>query len=103
MSYGMKWVSVALLGLALLSTSAVADVNKGKKIYNKKLKVTCGFSSARFARMHTQDEWEMIKEAGKLGEEIRKICPGSQLPPRFEGDIYDFVYAYARDTNNIPS
>ncbi len=102
MSYCMKCLSAVLFGLVLLSTSAVADANRGKKIYAKKLRAACGFSSARFARMHTQDEWEMIKEAGKLGKEIRKICPSSRLSPKFEGDIYDFVYEYAKDTNNIP-
>jgi len=93
----------ALLGLAVLSTTASADVNKGKKIYMKKLKAACGFNGAKFARAHTQDEWESIKEAGKLAGEVKKICPKSKLKPKYENDVYDFSYEYAKDSGNVPS
>jgi len=98
-----KLALAALLGLAVFSTTASADVNKGKKIYMKKLKAPCGFTGAKFARMHTQDEWEAIKEAGKMGEEIKKICPKSHLKPKYENDIYDFAYEFAKDSGNVPS
>ena len=98
-----KLALAALLGLAVFSVTASADVNKGKKIYMKKLKTPCGFTGAKFARIHTQDEWEAIKEAGKMGEEIKRICPKSQLKPKYENDIYDFSYEYAKDSGNIPS
>ena len=98
-----KLVLAAILGLAIFSTVASADINNGKKIYMKKLRDACGFTGAKFARVHTQDEWEMIKEAGKFGEEIKKICPKSQIEPKYENDLYDFSYEFAKDSGKVPS
>jgi len=98
-----KLALAALLGMAVLSTTATADVNKGKKVYMKKLKAACGFNGAKFAREHTQDEWESIKQAGKFGVEVQKICPKSKLKSKYENDIYDFSYEYAKDSGNVPS
>lgn len=93
----------ALLGMAILTTAATADVKKGQKLYLKKLKSKCNFSGSKFAHKHTQDEWEAIKEAGKFGAEVVKICPGATLKPKYENDLYDFSYEYASDSGNIPS
>ena len=100
-----KLAVAALLGMAVFSTAASADVNKGKKIYMKKLKAPCGFNGAKFAIKHTQDEWEKIKEAGKFGDEVVKICPKSagKLKSKYENDIYDFSYEFASDSGNVPS
>jgi len=98
-----KLALATLLGMAVMSTTASADVNKGKKIYSKKLKAACGFSGAKFAVKHTQDEWENIKEAGKFGAEVTKICPKAKLKPKYENDVYDFAYEYASDSGNVPS
>ena len=108
MTKAMKIATAALLGVAVLSTSAVADVNKGKKIYMKKLKAPCGFSGAKFATKHTQDEWEKIKGAGKFRDEIVKICPkaektAAKLKDKYINDLYDFSYEYASDSGNVPS
>ena len=97
-------VAVAiLLGLAVFSTAATADVKKGQKIYLKKMKKSCGFSGAKFAHKHTQDEWENIKEAGKFGAETAKVCGGLKLKPKYENHVYDFAYEYASDSGNVPS
>ena len=93
----------ALLGIDILSTVATANTNKGKKLYIQKLKVACGFNGAKFARSHTQDEWESIKQAGKFSKEVKNICPKSDLKPKYENDIYDFSYVYAKGSGNIPS
>jgi len=93
----------ALLGVAVLSTVASADVKKGQKIYLKKLKAKCGFTGAKFAHKHTQDEWESIKEAGKFGAEVTAVCPKATLKPKYENDVYDFAYEYAKDSGNVPS
>ncbi|MEA2048553.1 MAG: cytochrome C [Campylobacterota bacterium] len=98
-----KLAVATLLGMALLSTTASADVKKGQKIYLKKLKAPCGFSGAKFAHKHTQDEWESIKEAGKFAEEVQKICPKAKIKEKYVPDVYDFVYEYASDSGNIPS
>jgi ATP-dependent exoDNAse (exonuclease V) alpha subunit len=98
-----KLAVAALLGVMMLSTTASADVKKGQKIYLKKLKAACGFSGAKFAIKHTQDEWENIKQAGKFGAEVAAICPKAKLKPKYENDVYDFSYEYAKDSGNVPS
>lgn len=98
-----KLALAALLGMTLLSTTASADVKKGQKIYLKKLKAPCGFSGAKFAHKHTQDEWESIKEAGKFVEEVKKICPKAKIKEKYVPNVYDFVYEYASDSGNVPS
>ena len=98
-----KLALATLLGLAVFSTTASADVKKGQKLYMKKMKATCGFSGAKFAAKHTQDEWEAIKGAGKFAEEAAKICPGVKLKDKYVPHIYDFAYEYASDSGNVPS
>jgi len=98
-----KMAVVALLGLAVFSTTASADVKKGQKLYMKKMKAVCGFTGAKFAAKHTQDEWEAINEAGKFAEEAAKICPGVKLKEKYIPHIYDFSYEYASDSGNVPS
>jgi hypothetical protein len=94
----------ALLGLTVLSSTASADVKKGQRIYLKKLKAPCGMNGSKFALKHTQDEWEMIYEAGKFEDEVKKICPKvKKVREKYIEDIYDFVYEYASDSGNIPS
>ena len=98
-----KLAVAALLGMAVLSTTASADATKGKKIYMKKLKAACGFSGAKFATKHTQDEWEKIKGAGKFQEEVAKVCNGAKLKDKYVNDVYDFAYEFASDSGNVPS
>ena len=98
-----KLAVATLLGMALLSSTATADVKKGQKVYLKKLKAPCGFSGAKFAHKHTQDEWEAINEAGKMVEEVTKICPKAKMKAKYAPDVYDFVYEYAKDSGNVPA
>ena len=98
-----KLAVATLLGMALFSTTASADVKKGQKLYMKKMKASCGFTGAKFAAKHTQDEWEAIKGAGKFGAEAAKICPGLKLKDKYVPHIYDFSYEYASDSGNVPS
>jgi len=98
-----KLAIAALLGVAVLSTTASADAKKGQKIYLKKLKAKCGFTGAKFAHKHTQDEWENIKQAGKFGAEVTNICPKATLKDKYQTDVYDFSYKYAKDSGNVPS
>jgi len=98
-----KLAVAALLGMTLLSTTASADVKKGQKIYLKKLKARCGFSGAKFAHMHTQDEWESINESGKFAAEVKKLCPKATIKAKYVPHVYDFVYEYAKDSGNVPS
>jgi hypothetical protein len=109
MSIITKLAVSALLGMALFSSTASADVKKGQKMFLKKLKASCSAAGinngAKFAVKHTQDEWEAIKEAGKFADEIVKICPkaSGKLKSKYENDVYDFSYEYASDSGKVPS
>ncbi|MEA3418501.1 MAG: cytochrome C [Campylobacterota bacterium] len=100
-----KLAVAALFAVAMLGTTASADVAKGQKLYSKKLKGACGVTGAKFAAKHTQDQWEEIKEAGKFGDEVKKICPkmGKGYKDKWSNDLYDFAYEYASDSGNVPS
>ena len=99
-----KVVLAALFAFAVMGTTASADVAKGQKLYSKKLKGACGFTGAKFAAKHTQDEWETIKNAGKFVDEVKKICPkATKFKEKWANDVYDFSYEYASDSGNVPS
>ncbi len=105
-----KAAFAAIIGLGLIATSANADANKGKRIYQKKLKSVCGFSGAVFAAKHTQDEWAEAKDEGKLGEVMTEACPAGKkffesdkFKKKFSSHLYDFVHDFASDSGNIPS
>ena len=98
-----KLALASLLGLMLLSTTAMADVKKGQKIYLKNLKASCGFSGAKFAHKHTQDEWETFNEAGKFADEVKRLCPKATIKSKYIPHVYDFVYEYAKDSGKVPS
>ncbi|WP_187647106.1 cytochrome C [Nitrosophilus labii] len=96
----------AMLGISFISSAAFADVAKGQKLYQKKLKKPCKMTGAKFAAKHTQDEWEEIYESGKFKEEIHKICPKvkpESIKDSWVKHLFDFVYEYASDSGNVPS
>jgi len=100
-----KLAVAALFAFAVVGTTASADVAKGQKLYSKKLKGACSFTGAKFAAKHTQDQWEEIKNAGKFGEEVVKICPKAEgkYKDKWNDNLYDFSYEYASDSGNVPS
>lgn len=103
----MTKVTKLLLATSLIfGVAANADVEKGQKLFQKKLKQSCGFTGAKFASKHSQDEWEAIFEAGKFKDEIKKICPNAGDADMKDGYIqhyFDFSYEYANDSGNVPS
>lgn len=105
-----KAAVAALLGLGLLGTTLAADADKGTRIYQKKLKATCGMSGAAFAAKHDQATWEEAKENGELGSLMTEVCPAGadffssdKFESKYSGHLYDFVYKFASDSGNIPS
>lgn len=87
---------------AMISTTSVvsADSKTGQKIFKKKFRKKCGFSGVKFARHHTQGEWEALWESGKFKEEAKKICPRLKIEDIKESwweHVYDFSYEYASD------
>ncbi|MCK9162515.1 MAG: cytochrome C [Arcobacter butzleri] len=105
----LKIALASALILGLGATVASANPDKGQKLFNKDLKGPCDATGAKVAATHTQDEWEDIKESGKLSEEIHNICPA--VAPDFldsKGDkykdlLFDFLHNYASDSGNVPS
>ena len=96
----------AFLILGVATTIVMADAAKGQRLYTKKLKSVCSFSGTKMAAKHTQDEWKEIKDAGKLKDEIKKLCqntPDKALKDKFIKHYFDFFYKYASDSGNVPS
>jgi len=92
--------ALAMFVTAMMPTAATANAKKGQKIFKKKFRKKCGFSGVRFARNHTQAEWEDIWDEGKFQEEAKRICP--RLKPKkikksWWKHVYDFSYKYAKD------
>jgi len=94
-----------LIGLALTHTTASAgSINKGQKIFSKKLKGACGFSGAKFAASHKQAEWKKIKDEGRMEEEVKKLCPNIQTwQKKWEDHLFEFAYEYGSDSGNEPA
>jgi Spy/CpxP family protein refolding chaperone len=102
----LKLLLASAVVLTALTTTASASVTKGQKLYSKKLKKACGFSGAKMASKHTQDEWEGLNEAGKFVEEIKTLCPAvkdKNLKEKFIPHYYDFFNEYGSDSGNVPS
>ena len=105
----IKTLGLSTLGILLMSTSLHADAEKGKKLYQKNLKESCGFSGAVFAGKLKQAEWEKAYKVGKLKDRMEEICPNgksffeSDKYKKVEEHLYDFVHDFAKDSGNIPS
>lgn len=98
---------LALVAFTMVSTPTVtfASLAKGQKIFKKKLRKYCRFSGVRFAKKHTQDEWEEIWDDGKFRAETKRICP--RLPLRkikrsWWKHIYQFTYEYGKGGSHVP-
>ena len=97
-------VASTVLLASLATTAASADPAKGQKLYLKKLKKGCGMNGAKMAAKHTQDEWEALKDGGKLEDEIKKICPNiKDVKDKYLPDMFDFFHEYGSDSGNVPS
>ncbi|MEN8303515.1 MAG: cytochrome C [Campylobacterota bacterium] len=106
----MKNIMKIALGAAILlsmsATTATASVDKGKKLYMKKLKSACNLSGGAMAGKHTVDEWIEINEAGKLADEIKTICPGVKdkaVKEKYLEHYFDFFKEFGSDSGNVPS
>ena len=98
-----RMIAAALIALMSVgTTSAMADVAKGQKLYQKKYKKACGVSGAKMAGSHTQDEWQEMKEEGKLLDYLNGKC-GGKIQENHLDHLYDFFYEYGSDSGNVPS
>ena len=104
-----KIVITTTLAVSVLSTSAFADAEKGKKLYQKNLKEICGVTGGVFAAKFKQADWDKAYKAGTLNKKMTEACPAgkeffeSDKYKKVETHLYDFVHDFARDSGNIPS
>jgi hypothetical protein len=97
-------VFAVVVGLSFVSTASFAGAAKGQKLFIKKMKKPCGFDGGVMAKKHTQAEWKALQDAGKLNDEMIKICPKAKpLKDKYVSHVYDFLYNYASDSGNVPS
>jgi hypothetical protein len=93
-------LALTFLIVSIVPTVVSADAQKGQKLFKKKFRKKCGFSGVRFARNHTQHEWETIYSSGKFQNEAKNICPRLKLDkikPSWWKHVYDFSVKYASD------
>jgi len=105
MRKSMFIMSVFLIVSVITQASARSDLIRGQKIFKKKFRKYCGFSGVRFARQHTQDEWEEIYDEGKFQKESKKICPRLKLEKIKKSwwkPVYEFTHEYAQGSSHIP-
>jgi hypothetical protein len=91
---------ITIFSMMAMSSTVMADAKEGQKIFKKKFRKKCKFSGVKFARYHTQGEWEEIWDEGKFKEEAQKICPKlkiDKIKEEWWQDVYDFSYMYASD------
>ncbi len=102
----MKRLLVVLTAIGFMlmtvSTTALATTGaaKGQKIFKKKFRKYCKFSGVKFARHHTQAEWEEIWEDDKFQQEAKKICPKlklNKIKDAWWESVYEFSHKYASD------
>lgn len=86
-----------------VSTDRQAKV--GRNVFRKKLRKRCGFTGAKFAQMHTRNEWQELKDEGNFRIEIYKICPktATVLKDHWLEPLYEFSIVYASDSGNYPA
>ena len=97
--------SVAAVEIAKIEAGIATDsVSRGQRLYLKRMKNPCGMNGADFAKKHTQDVWQTLKEVGYFSQEVAKICPNlKEFKEAWREKIFDFVYEYASDSGHVPS
>jgi len=102
----------SFLLVAVMSSSALADAAKGQKYYLKFFKKKTGLNGAKFATMHTQDEWkalfansaeQFIVEYSKTYPKMEKFLSSDKFKSKYSKHIADFCIEYANDSGNVPS
>ncbi len=101
-------VLAALLGLALVTTTASADQAKGKRVYQKFMKDDCGMTGGKVSGKHTQAEWKKLT-GDDFKSELEKICPKTKTflegakYKKLENHLHDFMYEFGKGSGNIPA
>jgi len=106
----VKKLIVLLISLAIAST-AVADINKGKRYYMKNFKQKFKMNGLDFVQLHTQAEWRVlfadegkgfIIEFSKKYPKQEKFLKNPKTWKKLQ-HVGDFAIEYASDSGNTPS
>lgn len=94
-------LTIFLVLLMSLTTSLMADIEEGSRVYKQSLRTLCGFSGDVMAKKHTQEEWKKIFETKQLSQELRHFCPHvDKIEEQTLEHLYEFLYNYASDSGN---
>jgi len=96
----------ALFGFMMMTTAINAgSINKGQRIYSKKLKGQCeDKSGGDFAAAFKQKEWEAAFKAGTFEAKVKEFCPNLETyKDKWTPDLFEFANEYASDTGNEPA
>ena len=98
--------------VGMVSTLASADVVKGQKIFQKKMKKAMSMKGAEFSAQHSQEEWKALfaDDAAKFITEysakypkLKKFLDSAKFKTKYMQHIKDFAVEYANDSGNVPS
>lgn len=100
-------LAIGVFAMMILSSGieAASKSEQGQKLFKMKLRKACKFSGIKFARYHTQEEWEEFYEQEKFPEETKKICPKLDLKtikPSWWESIYEFTREYGMGGAHVP-
>ena len=97
-----------LVAVGMMSSSASADISKGKKVYLKKCK-SCHGNGVKGAKMKTQAEWNAAFEnngaqfkAWHKGTKAEDYVNGERFEKKMQ-DLKDFLHEYGSDSGKEPS
>ena len=105
-----KFLSI-VVAIALVISTAQADVYEGKKVYIKVFKALFGLDGTKFASGHTVDEWEalfadgakgFIKEYSEKYPKAASMLANPDMAAKIQ-DVGDFAKEYGSDSGNAPS
>jgi len=99
-----------IVTLSSLTLNAKDDSNKStnvanfaeiQKIFKKRLRKKCSYTSVCLAQKHTREEWASINKSGLFKEEFEKLCPQGVgiLDDEMIESLFHYSYEYARGSN----
>jgi len=106
-----KSILLTAMLVSVASTSALADVKKGQKLYLKTLKSKLNMNGTKFSSLHTVSEWEALfanKGEGFITEfshdypKSDKVLHKKNIWKKLQ-HIRDFAIEYGSDSGNVPS
>jgi hypothetical protein len=103
----LRLLAGLVFGMMLLSMTTSADPSKGGKILERVIHSGCPIPASRLAMSHSVEEWDAIVKAGKLDEELKKLCPKlGQIKPlnkKYTQHVLEYLENYANDSGAIPA